>query len=179
MAKYLHTGSFDCAEKPRSLQEQLAAANQDALSHKLKKRGNVTAAFTPTPQPACMRELFTAASKQSLPVLYIFEGGTPPPEHCYGIPVIRVDASDAVAAYRVTYESITRAREGGGPTIIECAPWPGDPQPSDPLVKLENYLSGRKLFSSQWKRQLEQKYAVEIDQAVKSISGCAPAREML
>src|SRR6185437_10067912 len=97
-----------------------------------------TAVFAATPQPALMREVFTAAAKQSLPVLYIFEASkTSLAELSHGIPVIRVDASDTVAAYRVAYESISRARGGGGPTILECAPWPGDPQSHDPLQKLE------------------------------------------
>lgn len=168
MAQYLHTGSLNCAEKARSPHEQLVAANQDALSLKLKKRRNVTAVFAPTPQPACMREIFTPASKQSLPVLYIFEGGTPPPALCHGIPVIRVDSSDTVAAYRVAYESITRAREGGGPTIIECAPWPADDHP-DPLLKLERYLAAKKLFRPHWKRELELKFSDATSHGISSL----------
>ena len=179
LANYLHLGSLICAEKDRSALEQLAAANQDALAHKLKERGSISAVFAATPQPALMREIFTPAAKQSLPVLYILEGGTPRAELCHGIPVIRVDASDTVAAYRVIYESTTRAREGGGPTIIECSPWPGDPQASHPLLKLEKYLASRKLFRPSWKRRLEQKYAGEIDNAVKSISRYTLAKQML
>lgn len=170
LAMYLCSGSFSCADKSRSPQEQLAAANKDALAHRLKKRGNVTAVFAPTPQPALMHELFTPAAKQSLPVLYIFEGATPPVEFCQGIPVIRVEASDTVAAYRVAYESITRAREGGGPTIIECASRQGNPQTSDPLLKLEHYLANRKLFRPHWKRTLETKYSVILNQRVSSLT---------
>lgn len=170
LAMYLHTGRLTCADKTRSPQEQLAAANEDALSHKLKKRGNITAVFAPTPQPACVREIFTPAAKHSLPALYIFESEAPSPELCHGIPVISVDASDTVAAYRVAYESITRAREGGGPTIIECASWPGDTLASNPLLKLEHYLAARKLFRPNWKRRLEEKYSDALNQSVISLT---------
>lgn len=170
LANYLHSGSLTGVEKNCNSQVQLAAANEDAAAHKLKKRGNITAVFAATPRPVLMREVFTLSAKQSLPVLYILEGGTPPAEFCHGIPVIRVDASDTVAAYRVAYESTTRAREGGGPTIIECASWPGDHQASDPLMKLENYLAARKLFRPHWKRSLEIKFLDVLNRGVGSLT---------
>lgn len=167
LANYLHSGSLTSAGKNRNPQKQFAAANEDALAHKLKKRRNITAVFASTLQPARMCEILTPAAKQSLPVLYIFEAGaTSPAELSHGIPVIRVDASDTVAAYRVAYESISRARDGGGPTILECAPWPGDPQSHDPLQKLENYLAARKLFRANWKRSLETKYSATLEKAM-------------
>lgn len=170
LANYLHSGLLTGVGKNCNPQAQLAAANEDAAAHRLKKRGDITAVFAATPQPVLMRKVFTLSAKQSLPILYILEGGTPPAEFCHGIPVIRVDASDTVAAYRVAYESTTRAREGGGPTIIECASWPGDPQASDPLLKLENYLAARKLFRPRWKRSLEMKFFDVLNQGVSSFT---------
>ena len=38
----------------------------------------------------------------------------------YGIPGIRVDGNDVLACYAVTAEAAKRAREGGGPTLIEA-----------------------------------------------------------
>lgn len=175
LASYLHSGTT-CVQIGQTPRAQLAAANEDALAHKLKKRGKITAVFAATPQPALTREVFAPAAKQSLPVLYIFEAGkTSLAELSHGIPVIRVDASDTVAAYRVAYESISRARDGGGPTILECAPWPGDPQSRDPLQKLESYLAARKLFRPQWKRTLEAKYSVAIETAITSYKSLSPA----
>lgn len=170
LANYLHTGSVTCAEINRSTREQLSRANGNALRHKLKKRGNITVVFTPAPKPALMREIFTSASKQLLPVLCVLEAGTPSAELSHGIPVIRVDASDAVAAYRVVFESIKRAREDGGPTIIECAPWPGDPLASNPLLKLENYLAARKLFQLHWKHTLEMRFSGVLNRNVGALT---------
>ncbi|HET7665254.1 MAG TPA: pyruvate dehydrogenase (acetyl-transferring) E1 component subunit alpha [Mycobacterium sp.] len=38
----------------------------------------------------------------------------------YGMPGIRVDGNDVLACYAVTAEAAQRAREGGGPTLIEA-----------------------------------------------------------
>ena len=37
-----------------------------------------------------------------------------------GFPGVRVDGNDVLAVYRVTTEAVTRARSGGGPTLIEA-----------------------------------------------------------
>ena len=37
----------------------------------------------------------------------------------YGLPGVRADGNDVVATYEVTREAVTRARAGGGPTLIE------------------------------------------------------------
>jgi len=38
----------------------------------------------------------------------------------YGFPGIRVDGNDIFAVYRAASEALNRAREGNGPTLIEC-----------------------------------------------------------
>src|SRR5918995_95898 len=38
----------------------------------------------------------------------------------YGFPGVQVDGNDIFAVYRATSEALMRAREGGGPTFIEC-----------------------------------------------------------
>ena len=38
----------------------------------------------------------------------------------YGFPGVTVDGRDAVTCYAVSKEAVTRARAGGGPTLIEC-----------------------------------------------------------
>ncbi len=39
--------------------------------------------------------------------------------HAYGFPGVRVDGNDLLAVHRVTREAVARARDGGGPTLIE------------------------------------------------------------
>lgn len=38
----------------------------------------------------------------------------------YGLPGIAVDGNDVLAVYRAAGEAVSRARSGGGPTLIEC-----------------------------------------------------------
>lgn len=49
----------------------------------------------------------------------------------YGMPGIRVDGNDILEVYRVTKEAVDRAREGGGPTLIECLTYRVVPHSSD------------------------------------------------
>ena len=162
LTNYLHIGSLSFSSQAPDPVAHFTAAAKAALRHKNEKRGGLAVLFTRLAKPAFMREAFAAAAKQSLPVLCILEGAAPSAEVFSGIPVIRVDACDTVALYRVAYESILRARDGVGPTILECAAWPGDPEP-DPLLRLERYLAAKKLFRPHWKRQLEKKFSTALD----------------
>lgn len=158
LAAYLQKASLPMPRE--TVQEplaQLAAATSDGLRHKLGRLGNITVVFTYAGEPDRMHEVFATAASNSLPVLYVLECGEPLADVCGGIPVIRVDAADTVAIYRVAHESTRRAREGGGPTIIECAAWHGDDDLQDPLAKLERYLAGKRIFRQDWKQRLEKK----------------------
>jgi len=70
------------------------------------------------------------------------------------LPTIPVDDSDAVAVYRVVYESIDKARRGAGPTLIQCMRHESlstrghhKDERADPLVYMEQYLRKRNLWS--------------------------------
>lgn len=168
LARYLQHGAINLqasgAGRPI---EDLATATGDALRQKLEKLGNVTVVYTSMSIPERASEIFAVAAELELPVVYVIDGGLPPDESRGAIPpVIRVDGADAVAVYRVAYESIHRAREGGGPTIIECTAWPLEDEAADPLVKLEQYLTGKRLFRKDWKKRLEQRYRNTIAAAI-------------
>ena len=110
----------------------------------------------------------------------------------YGIPGITVDGNDIVAVWRVTQESIHRARTGAGPTLIECRTWrwhgEGD-NPSangrskpkrlharwqnDPLHHMEHYMKKRKLWHQAWKDGLVNEYQAALDTAVSSLEPVA------
>lgn len=80
----------------------------------------------------------------------------------YGMPGYHVDGNDIAAVYAVVSEALTRARSGGGPTMIECLTYRVDPHtnsddPSryrdaadvevwkgrDPVTRLESYLKSK------------------------------------
>jgi len=69
------------------------------------------------------------------------------------MPGMPVDASDAVALYRVTQESLGRIRGGGGPVLIECKGYRVErPEDStqDPLLQMKSFLLGRKVCTEAW-----------------------------
>ncbi len=89
----------------------------------------------------------------------------------YGIPAITVDGNDVVAMWRVTQESIHRARGGAGPTLIDSQVVAssidaGAPSVEhDPLSRMQRYLEKRNLWDESWREELAQRFASEIDQA--------------
>ncbi|HLA80275.1 MAG TPA: thiamine pyrophosphate-dependent dehydrogenase E1 component subunit alpha, partial [Thermoleophilia bacterium] len=84
-------------------------------------------------------ESLDLASVWNLPVIYVCENNfygmsTSAEEHMniadiadrgsgYGIPGVVVDGNDVLAVREVSAGAIERAREGGGPTLIECKTW--------------------------------------------------------
>jgi TPP-dependent pyruvate/acetoin dehydrogenase alpha subunit len=70
-----------------------------------------------------------------------------------GVPGMPVDASDAVALYRLVQESIGRLRGGGGPALMECVAFaePGSKQMSnDAATMMGQTLLDRKVCDEQW-----------------------------
>jgi TPP-dependent pyruvate/acetoin dehydrogenase alpha subunit len=102
----------------------------------------------------------------------------------YGFPGITVDGNDVVAVYRVAQEAIARARRGQGPTLVECKTyrWYGhseiDPakyrnpeeverwKAKDPIAGMERYLTGKGLFTPEWKQEVVAEFNKELDAAI-------------
>lgn len=88
----------------------------------------------------------------------------------YGIPGMVVDGDDVVAVWRVTQESIYRARGGYGPTVIHsqivsAAANSHPPAQEGPLARMQRYLEKRNLWDEAWKRELVLRFDVEVEQA--------------
>ncbi|MGE0405279.1 MAG: thiamine pyrophosphate-dependent enzyme [Candidatus Korobacteraceae bacterium] len=103
-------------------------------------------------------DLLQETSRQKLPVVYLTQtlasrGAKPASElRVGGVPRIPVDGSDTVAIYRVCQEALRRAREGTGPTIVDChlAGRTND------VEFLEAFLQRYGLWSLEWKRGVMQ-----------------------
>ena len=85
-------------------------------------------------------------------------------------PIMTVDACDVVAVYRVASESITHARQGFGPTFIECQHWQGADATRNPLLNMEKYLDRKGLFNRSAKAEITATFRSELDAAVKTIA---------
>jgi pyruvate dehydrogenase E1 component alpha subunit len=103
----------------------------------------------------------------------------------YGMPGIQVDGNDILAVYAATAEAVDRARNGGGPTFIECVTYrimmhttADDPKKyrseeevelwkrRDPLLRYQNYLQKKNILSKSDLTALEQEIKLEIQAAI-------------
>jgi len=108
----------------------------------------------------------------------------------YGFPGIQVDGNDVLAVYAASREAIDRARDGGGPTLVECVTYrlgvhttADDPtkyrsqeevaawERKDPLVRFRAYLDKKSLLDP----ELEQAVDAEIERAVQAFEARPPA----
>ena len=106
----------------------------------------------------------------------------------YGFEGIQVDGNDIFAVYRATRDALEKARNGGGPTFIECvtyrmadhttsddagryrsaeevATWSA----RDPLLRLERYMERRGLWNEAYAAETRQRAAADIDAAVAAM----------
>ena len=148
-----------------------------ALSNKMQKNESVVVAFVQEGAPSLeeSHEPLNFAAKQQLPILFVALNGigdppTPkakaPGVHSdrYDFPCIPVDGHDVVAVYRVAFEAMARARQGGGPTLIDCKTGPIS---RDPLLLMEEYLTRKELFTPGWKQKLLESFQAEVDMAIR------------
>ncbi|APQ99828.1 pyruvate dehydrogenase (acetyl-transferring) E1 component, alpha subunit [Clostridium botulinum] len=102
----------------------------------------------------------------------------------YNVPGIVVDGNDVFAVYEAAKEAIKRAREGKGPTLIECKTYrhrghfEGDPcvyKPTaeqeewlakDPIPRFEKYLVENEILTEEELKEVQNKVEGEIDEAV-------------
>lgn len=103
----------------------------------------------------------------------------------YNLPALRVDGNDILAVYTAAGEAVARARDGGGPTLIECLTYrimmhttADDPKKyrteeevepwrqRDPLQRFASYLIDKGLLSEGDRQRLEHEVGEEIRQAV-------------
>jgi acetoin:2,6-dichlorophenolindophenol oxidoreductase subunit alpha len=153
-----------------------------ALSHKLEKKTNVVVAFRDEDAAAleASHEALKFAGIHKLPIIYVTRSaGLGDPglrKHSaleefsflakdYGFPSILVDGKDVVAVWRAAQESIHRARNGSGPTLIECQTEPANFK--DPLAHMQHYMTRRGAWDEGWKRQIVDQINAETKQAMR------------
>lgn len=108
------------------------------LTSKIRGTDEVTMAFfgDAASNQGTFHEAINMAAAWDLPVIFLCENngyGVSVPIHevtntetiavrakAYGIPGVTVDGNDPIAVYEVVKEAVDRAREGKGPSLIEC-----------------------------------------------------------
>lgn len=103
----------------------------------------------------------------------------------YGFPGIQVDGNDVFAVYRAATEALTRAREGKGPSLIECVTYRvGDHttaddasryrdreeverwKQKDPIERLRRYMEKGGLWSKSYDQAVRLESKQKVQQAV-------------
>ncbi len=103
----------------------------------------------------------------------------------YGIPGVSVDGNDVLEICEKVGEAVERARNGEGPTLVECRTYrwrghmEGDPQfykpqeeidewmKKDPIPRYEKYLLENGVYTEEMMNELKQKMLEEVEAAVK------------
>ena len=147
--------------------ERLRLAMGAALSLKMRKQPNLVLAYTQAEtRKREWRKILEIASGLELPIVFVVlpsrvaggrnrrKMGSTLGTSLGGVPVITVDASDAVALYRVAQEAFGRIRGGGGPVLVACAaflPEGARPAtPADPVLKMRDFLREKSIATQAW-----------------------------
>lgn len=103
----------------------------------------------------------------------------------YGFPGVTVDGNDVLAVYEAAREAVKRAREGAGPTLIECKTYrwrghfEGDPtvyrpkeeveewMERDPIPRLARYILDNNIATEEELKEIEENIIRELEEAVK------------
>ena len=164
----------------RSIEERVIEALGQAVGDRMRKTGRVTAIFLDAAQSEkILQEARAVIIDARLPVLLVEYGNAKKPRAgkkkklpAREYPSIPVDTQDVIALYRVAHESITRARDGGGPTHIVGVRW----QPAvtngqrsakvkteDAVVHLEQWLTARGLPAAEWRQEIVSEFKTKSD----------------
>ena len=111
----------------------------------------------------------------------------------YGMPGVRVDGTDFVAAYRALGDALGRARAGGGPTLLEFvtyrmtahsssddptryqpADWATRAAAHDPVGRLERWMLEHDLLTEESRARLDAEAQEEVRVAVETAESTPP-----
>jgi pyruvate dehydrogenase E1 component alpha subunit len=172
------------------------------LGIKMKKGDQIVVAFfgDGASNTGSFHESLNFASIYKLPVIFVLENNryastastqaTTAIENisdravAYGIPGITIDGNDVIAVYETTQEMVKRARDGGGPSLIEAKTYRikghfvGDPELyrnkkevvefwlNEPIKKFEKRLEREKILNSAEKKNIWESAQKKIKEAV-------------
>ena len=174
-----------------------------ALSYKMERRDNVVIAYfgEGASNVGDFHEALNFAGVQQLPVVFICENNqyaySVPIEksmaiddvadraHGYGFDGVAINGNDVLAVYQATQGALARAREGDGPTLIECKTyrWHGHSEHDkafyrsdeelamwksrDPIPTFTTYLKTRHILDDDQIKAIDGRIDHTIDDAVE------------
>jgi len=166
---------------PEDTSDRFSLALGAALTLKRLKLSKVVILFSELHEakPSLWRKTLRFAAKEQLPLLFVVLPASVKARSkkddafslsgqatAIGVPGIPVDASDAIALYRVAQESIGRARADGGPALMECTNIliEGEkPTVIDPIETLGVAILNRQICDQGWIDDLPSAFQDQID----------------
>lgn len=181
----------------------LPAAVGVALACKIRKQDYVTVAYfgDGATNRGDFHEALNMAAIWKLPVVFICENNryaisTPIDYHiaipdiaerakAYGMPGVIVDGNDVLAVYEAAHQAYDRARNGEGPTLLECKTYrwrnhserdPRDLRPKEeieewkgrcPIKRFEKYLLEKGITDDNGLKSIREKVKEEIEDAIR------------
>lgn len=116
----------------------------------------------------------------------------------YGMPGIRVDGNDVLAVYQATKEAVERARNGGGPTLIEALTYRITPHTTaddpkkyrseqeqdewlqkEPLIRFSKYLQNKGVLTEKELVAMEEDVDKEVRAAVEKAETLSKSDEYM
>ncbi|MHC4924213.1 MAG: thiamine pyrophosphate-dependent dehydrogenase E1 component subunit alpha, partial [Planctomycetota bacterium] len=111
----------------------------------------------------------------------------------YGMEGVQVDGNDVLAVYEVVKKAVKKARDGGGPTLIEAVTYRMGPHSSsddptryregdeledwkkkDPIERFRKYLLSNKHATEAWMKEVEEECKAEIAAAFEEQESVGP-----
>ena len=180
----------------------LAIATGAALSAKLRGSDQVSVSFfgDGASNEGSFHESLNQAGVWKLPVIFVCENNLygfsvpfgkasavpdiAPRASCYGFPGVIVDGNDVLAVSEVASEAVERARDGEGPTLIECktyrhrghsrfekASYRTDEEfhswlKLDPIPRFKDYLAKQGTLTEGQAEEIRQEVLADLEDAV-------------
>lgn len=111
----------------------------------------------------------------------------------YGFEGVQVDGNDVFAVYKATKDALQKARDGNGPTFIECFTYRMSDHTTaddasryrskedvekwkqkDPILRLKLFMKKEKIWSQKYEDEVTKKAKERIDEAVKIAESIKP-----
>lgn len=105
--------------------------------------------------------------------------------YSYGFPGIQVDGNDIFAVYKAVKEALEKAKQGDGPTLIECFTYRMSDHTTaddasryrskeevemwkskDPILRLRLFMENRGLWTDNYEKEVMEKSKTVVDEAV-------------
>lgn len=181
---------------------QIVLGTGAALGFRLLNKKNVVISFfgDGATSRGCFHEALNFAGVHKLPIVFICQNNLwaesvplklqtaltdlSDRAKAYGFPGVSIDGNDVMEVLKTSKEALDKARNGGGPTFIECKTYrwyghseidPADYRPPeeveywksrDPIPRFEQLLIEQKIITEEEKKAAYSKAKQDVDEAV-------------